>query len=97
MNARDDRWVCTAGHVLVGQKPGPSKGVTFITIEDEAGQANIVVWPSLFEKRRHVVLGSPTMAINGRILQEGDVVHLVSSYRYAEAEKPEFSLICGTE
>lgn len=96
MNARDGRWVCTAGPVLVGQKPGPAKGVMFITIEDEAGQANIVVWPALFEKRRYVVPGSSMMAINGRILWEGEVVHLVSSYRYAEGEKPEFSLICGT-
>lgn len=50
----------------------------FVTIEDETGPANIVVWPSLFEKRRRVVLGSSMMAINGRIQREGDVVHLVA-------------------
>lgn len=78
MDARDGRWVYTAGLVLVRQKPGSAKGVTFITIEDETGPANIVVWPSLFEMRRRVVLGSSMMAINGRIQREGEVVHLVA-------------------
>ncbi|MBY5475295.1 error-prone DNA polymerase [Rhizobium leguminosarum] len=78
MNARDGRWVMTAGLVLVRQKPGSAKGVLFITIEDESGPANVVVWPSLFEKRRRIVLGSSMMAINGRIQREGDVVHLVA-------------------
>ncbi|MDW5312966.1 error-prone DNA polymerase [Rhizobium sp. PL01] len=78
MSAREGRWVYTAGLVLVRQKPGSAKGVMFITIEDETGPANIVVWPSLFEKRRRVVLGSSMMAINGRIQREGDVVHLVA-------------------
>ncbi|EPE96895.1 error-prone DNA polymerase [Rhizobium grahamii] len=78
MNARDGHWLMTAGLVLVRQKPGSAKGVMFITIEDETGPANIVVWPSLFEKRRRVVLGSSMMAINGRVQREGDVVHLVA-------------------
>ncbi len=50
----------------------------FITIEDETGVANIVVWPKLFERSRRVVLGASMMAINGRIQREGDVVHLVA-------------------
>ncbi|MGG7518801.1 error-prone DNA polymerase [Allorhizobium undicola] len=78
MNARDGRWVYAAGLVLVRQKPGSAKGVMFITIEDETGPANVVVWPSLFEKRRRVVLEASMMAINGRIQREGDVVHLVA-------------------
>jgi error-prone DNA polymerase len=78
MNARDGRSVYIAGLVLVRQKPGSAKGVMFITIEDETGPANIVVWPSLFEKRRRIVLGSSMMAINGRIQREGEVVHLVA-------------------
>ncbi len=78
MNARDGRWVMTAGLVLVRQKPGSAKGVMFITIEDETAPANVVVWPSLFEKRRRVVLGASMMAINGRIQREGEVVHLVA-------------------
>ncbi|SMD13041.1 error-prone DNA polymerase [Rhizobium sp. RU36D] len=78
MNSRDGQWVFAAGLVLVRQKPGSAKGVMFITIEDETGPANVVVWPSLFEKRRRVVLGASMMAINGRIQREGDVVHLVA-------------------
>ncbi|MBY3544725.1 error-prone DNA polymerase, partial [Rhizobium laguerreae] len=78
MNSRDGRWAYTAGLVLVRQKPGSAKGVMFITIEDETGPANLVVWPTLFEKRRRVVLGSSMMAINGRIQREGEVVHLVA-------------------
>ncbi len=78
MNARDGRWVMAAGLVLVRQKPGSAKGVMFITIEDESGPANVVVWPSLFERRRQVVLGASMMAINGRIQREGEVVHLVA-------------------
>lgn len=68
----------TASLVLVRQKPGSAKGVMFITIEDETGPANIVVWPNLFDKRRRVVLGASLMAINGRIQREGDVVHLIA-------------------
>lgn len=55
MNARDGRRLMTAGLVLARQKPGSAKGVMFITIEDETGPANLVVWPSLFERRRRIV------------------------------------------
>ncbi|NTE35211.1 error-prone DNA polymerase [Agrobacterium tumefaciens] len=78
MNARDKSWLCVAGLVLVRQKPGSAKGVMFVTVEDETGIANIVVWPSLFEKRRRVVLGASMMAIQGKIQREGDVVHLIA-------------------
>lgn len=78
MNARDKSWLCVAGLVLVRQKPGSAKGVMFITIEDETGIANVVVWPSLFERRRRVVLGASMMAIQGKIQREGDVVHLIA-------------------
>lgn len=78
MSARDGRWLMTAGLVLVRQKPGSAKGVMFLTVEDETGPANVVVWPSLFERRRRIVLGSSMMAINGRIQREGEVVHLVA-------------------
>ncbi|MGM4986603.1 error-prone DNA polymerase [Rhizobium sp. 11_C7_N12_5] len=78
MSARDGRWLMTAGLVLVRQMPGSAKGVMFLTIEDETGPANIVVWPKLFERRRRIVLGSSMMAINGRIQREGEVVHLIA-------------------
>ncbi|MGO8104728.1 error-prone DNA polymerase [Rhizobium leguminosarum] len=78
MSARDGRWLMTAGLVLVRQMPGSAKGVMFLTIEDETGPANVVVWPKLFERRRRVVLGSSMMAINGRAQREGEVVHLIA-------------------
>ncbi len=68
----------TTGLVLVRQKPGSAKRGIFITIKDEIGSANVVVCPSLFEKRRRVVPGSNMMAVNGQIRQEGEVVHLVA-------------------
>lgn len=60
--------------MLVRQKPGSAKGVMFIVVEDKTGPANIVVWPSLFEKRRRVFLGASMMAIQCKIQREGDVV-----------------------
>ncbi|MGG6898055.1 error-prone DNA polymerase [Rhizobium sp. BR 315] len=78
MSARDGRWLMTAGLVLVRQMPGSAKGVMFLTVEDETGPANVVVWPTLFERRRRIVLGASMMAINGRIQREGEVVHLIA-------------------
>ncbi|MGV1951045.1 error-prone DNA polymerase [Agrobacterium vitis] len=78
MSARDGGWLWTAGLVLVRQRPGSAKGVMFVTIEDETGIANVVVWPKLFERSRRLVVGASMMGINGRIQREGEVVHLVA-------------------
>jgi error-prone DNA polymerase len=64
--------------VLVRQMPGSAKGVMFITIEDETGIANLVIWPKVFEKQRRVILAARMMAVHGRIQREGEVVHLVA-------------------
>ncbi len=80
MQARDGRWLETAGLVLVRQRPGSAKGVLFITIEDETGIANLVIWPSLYEKQRRIVLSAGMMAVHGRIQREGEVVHLVAQH-----------------
>ncbi|QUS39482.1 DNA polymerase III subunit alpha [Tardiphaga alba] len=78
MSARDSKWLTTAGIVLVRQKPGSAKGVMFITIEDESGVANLVIWPSLYERQRRIILGASMIAVQGRIQREGEVVHLVA-------------------
>ncbi|RWX76908.1 DNA polymerase III subunit alpha [Neorhizobium lilium] len=78
MNSRDGRWLETAGLVLVRQRPGSAKGVMFITIEDETGVANLVVWVKIFEKYRRIVLGAGMVGIYGKIQREGEVVHLVT-------------------
>jgi error-prone DNA polymerase len=78
MQARDGRWLTAAGIVLVRQMPGSANGVMFITIEDETGIANLVVWPRVFEQQRRTILAAGMMAVYGRIQRVGDVVHLVA-------------------
>ena len=72
------RRVRTAGVVLIRQKPGSAKGVTFMTIEDETGIANLVVWPSLLERFRKVVMGARLVDVTA-LVQKSDegIVHLV--------------------
>jgi len=64
--------------VLVRQRPGTASGVIFMTLEDETGIANIVVWPKLFEQYRREVLGGRLVAIDGPVQKEGDVIHVVA-------------------
>ncbi len=76
---RDRRQTRLAGLVLIRQKPGSAKGVMFITIEDETGVANLVVWPSLFEAQRRTVLSASLLMVDGRVQKEGEVVHVVAT------------------
>ncbi len=78
MAEREGRWLWTAGLVLVRQRPGSAKGVMFLTLEDETGIVNAVVWPSLFERQRRILMSTSMMGIHGRIQREGEVVHLVA-------------------
>jgi len=66
--------------VLIRQRPGSAKGVVFITIEDETGIANLVVWPDVFEKQRKIVMGARLMAVHGIIQrdEDSDVIHVVA-------------------
>jgi error-prone DNA polymerase len=75
---RDGRWVTTAGIILVRQKPGSANGVLFITIEDETGIANLIVWPDMFEKQRRIVLSAGMLAVRGRVQREGEVIHVIA-------------------
>ena len=67
-----------AGLVLVRQRPGTASGVIFMTLEDDGGIANIVVWPKVFEAYRRIVLGSRMVAIEGKLQREGLVIHVVA-------------------
>ena len=78
LQARDGRRVIVPGIVLVRQKPGSAKGVMFITVEDETGTANLVVWPSVFEKQRRLILSAGMIACHGRVQREGEVIHVVT-------------------
>jgi error-prone DNA polymerase len=70
--------VTVAGLVLVRQRPGSAKGVIFMTLEDETGIANVIVWPSLFERFRPVILGGRLTAVTGRLQREAGVIHVVA-------------------
>ncbi len=72
------RRVRVAGLVLVRQRPGSAKGVIFMTIEDEGGVANIIVWPKVFERFRRMVLGARLVAVEGRLQSEAGVIHVVA-------------------
>ncbi|GAA4159914.1 error-prone DNA polymerase [Shinella granuli] len=74
---RDRQKVETAGIVLVRQQPGSAKGVIFVTIEDETGIANLVVWRKVFLAYRPIVMGAPMIGVKGYIQREGEVVHIV--------------------
>ena len=72
------RRVTVAGLVLVRQRPGSAKGTIFLTLEDETGIANIIVWPKVFEGLRPIIIGSRFIAITGRLQRDGDVMHVVT-------------------
>jgi len=76
--ARDRRRLSVGGLVLVRQRPGTAKGVVFMTIEDETGIANIVVWRDAFEANRRLVMSSAFLIVHGQVQKEGEVVHLVA-------------------
>ncbi len=77
-HVRDGRRVVVPGLVLVRQKPGSAKGVMFITIEDESGVANLILWPDRYEQYRQVVLSAGMLACHGRVQREGEVVHVIT-------------------
>ena len=70
--------ITVAGLVLIRQMPGTAKGVVFLTIEDETGIANIIVWRKIFEKHRRVVMNSKFLAVHGRLQRAGLVIHVVA-------------------
>lgn len=75
---KDGQMVKVAGLVLVRQRPGTAAGVCFITIEDETGFSNLVVWQSLFEKYRREILQSRLLMVEGKLQREGEVVHIIA-------------------
>jgi error-prone DNA polymerase len=70
--------VSVAGLVLVRQRPGTASGVIFMTIEDETGIANIIVWPKVFERLRPIVIGARFVAVTGKLQSEQGVIHIIA-------------------
>jgi error-prone DNA polymerase len=75
---KDRRRLSVGGLVLVRQRPGTAKGVVFMTLEDETGIANIVVWKDAFEANRRLVMGASFIIVHGQLQKEGEVIHLVA-------------------
>jgi error-prone DNA polymerase len=73
-----------AGIVLIRQRPGSAKGVVFVTLEDETGVANLVIWPDTMERYRKVVMGARLMEVRGRVEYDDEVVHVIAA-RLADA------------
>jgi DNA polymerase III alpha subunit len=67
-----------AGLVLLRQRPGTAKGVIFLTLEDETGTANVVVWAQVFERFRRAVIAGRLLRVTGRLQREAGVVHVVA-------------------
>ncbi|MBV8650092.1 MAG: error-prone DNA polymerase [Alphaproteobacteria bacterium] len=73
-----NRRVSLAGLVVTRQRPGTASGVIFVTLEDETGIANLIVWPAIFEAYRRIVLGASLIGCTGRLQREGLVIHVVA-------------------
>ena len=70
--------VTVAGLVLVRQRPGTAKGVIFVTLEDETGYLNLIVWQNVAERERSALLGAKLLGVRGRVQKEGEVLHVVA-------------------
>ena len=78
--ARDGAWLTIAGLVLVRQMPASASGVMFATIEDETGHANLIIWPSLFERPRRTVLSTSAVVCRGKVQREGQIIHVIAHH-----------------
>lgn len=76
-NLHDGMPVKVAGLVLVRQRPGTASGILFITLEDETGTANLVVFSKLFEQYRKEILQARLLMVEGKVQIEGEVIHVV--------------------
>ena len=70
--------VTVAGLVLVRQRPGTAKGVIFITLEDETGVCNVIVWRHMYERFRRAVIAGRCLKVTGRLQREAGVLHVVA-------------------
>jgi DNA polymerase III alpha subunit len=69
--------VSTAGLVICRQRPQTASGVVFVTLEDETGFINLILWAAIFERWRHVSTTSSLLAAHGKIEREGAVVYVI--------------------
>lgn len=70
--------IVVAGLVLVRQRPGTAKGVIFVTLEDETGISNVIVWRKIYERFRRAVIAGRCLRVTGRLQREGGITHVVA-------------------
>jgi len=75
-----DRRLAIAGIVLIRQRPGSANGVVFITIEDETGIANLIIWPAILERFRRAAIGATLLRCTGKLQREQSVIHIVAEH-----------------
>lgn len=74
-------WRATvAGLVILRQRPGTAKGVIFLTLEDETGVINVIVWRKLYEVYRRAIIAGRLLRVTGRVQHEGGVTHLIAEH-----------------
>ena len=73
-----NRDITVCGLVITRQRPGTASGVIFLTLEDETGVSNVVVWPKVYERFRRAVMGGRLLRVTGHLQREGIVVHLIA-------------------
>ena len=77
---RFNQRVKVAGIVLIRQKPGSAKGVVFVTLEDESGVINLVVWPDVLGRYRKPIMGARLLEVEGTVQMDDDVIHVVARH-----------------
>ncbi|MGR3501460.1 OB-fold nucleic acid binding domain-containing protein [Pseudaestuariivita sp.] len=70
--------IAVAGLVILRQRPGTAKGVIFLTLEDETGVVNVIVWRKLYERFRRAVIAGRCLRVTGRLQREGGVTHVIA-------------------
>jgi error-prone DNA polymerase len=84
---KDGTYVRTAGCIIARQRPGTAKGMMFISMEDETGISSVVVTPAMFEKEKLVVTRSKFLAVEGRLQNEDDVIHVMAERVWPLSDK----------
>jgi error-prone DNA polymerase len=77
-NSRNGQWIRAAGIVTCRQRPATASGVIFVTLEDETGYVNLVVWSAVADRQRKELLGSRLLAVYGEVQKQGSIVHIVA-------------------
>jgi error-prone DNA polymerase len=85
-NAKHGDFVKVAGLILVRQRPGTASGICFITLEDETGTANLVVFKKLFDQYRKEIIQSRLLMVEGQLQREGEIIHVIVKrcYNYSK-------------